>query len=129
MESEFDDGQSRNLNDLKIDTPMRMDSYTILQKKFSDNKKSIKELEDDLRNLLGIAKESKFEYYSQIKSGLEKIKFLVEENVEFKDLLIKEFEKSNNCNKKKKISTKIFNIIKKFYAKVKKVKQLLKNIN
>ena len=65
MESEFNDDQSKNLNDLKMDTPMHIDSYTLLNKKYQDNKKSIKELEDDLRNLLGIAKESKFEYYSQ----------------------------------------------------------------
>ena len=94
MESEFNDDQSKNLNDLKMDTPIHIDSYTLLNKKYQDNKKSIKELEDDLRNLLGIAKESKFEYYSQIKSGLEKIKFLVEDNVESKDLLLKEYEKT-----------------------------------
>jgi len=94
MESDFNDDQSKNLNDLKMDTPMHIDSYTLLNKKYQDNKKSIKELEDDLRNLLGIAKESKFEYYSQIKSGLEQIKFLYEDNVEFRDLLIKEYERS-----------------------------------
>ena len=135
MESEFDDGQSRNLNDLKIDTPMRMDSYTILQKKFSDNKKSIKELEDDLRNLLGIAKESKFEYYSQIKSGLEKIKFLVEENVEFKDLLIKEFEKSKQLQQEEENLDKDIQHNKEILCKSEKGKaiiekyQLISNIS
>jgi len=94
MESDYNDDKSNNINDYKISTPMHMDSYVLLQKKYDDNKNSIKELEDDLRNLLGIAKESKFEYYSQIKSGLEKIKFLVEDNVESKDLLLKEYEKT-----------------------------------
>ena len=94
MESDYNDDKSNNLNDFKVNTPMHMDSYILLQKKYDDNKNSIKELEDDLRNLLGIAKESKFEYYSQIKSGLEKIKFLVEDNVESKDLLLKEYEKT-----------------------------------
>ena len=94
MESDYNDDKSNNLNDFKVNTPMHMDSYILLQKKYNDNKNSIKELEDDLRTLLGIAKESKFEYYSQIKSGLEKIKFLVEDNVESKDLLLKEYEKT-----------------------------------
>ena len=94
MDSDFGDEPNKNLNDLKVETPIHMDSYIALQKKFEENKKSIKELEDDLRNLLGIAKESQFEYYSQIKSGLEKIKFLVEDNVECKDLLLKEYEKT-----------------------------------
>ena len=94
MDSDFGDEPNKNLNDLKVETPIHMDSYIALQKKFEENKKSIKELEDDLRNLLGIAKESQFEYYSQIKSGLEKIKFLVEDNVECRDLLLKEYEKT-----------------------------------
>ena len=94
MDSDYGDEPNKNLKDYNISTPMHVDSYALLQKKFEDNKKSIKELEDDLRNLLGIAKESQFEYYSQIKSGLEKIKFLVEDNVECKDLLLKEYEKT-----------------------------------
>jgi len=94
MDSDFGDEPNKNLNDLKVQTPIHMDSYIMLQKKFEENKRSIKELEDDLRNLLGIAKESQFEYYSQIKSGLEQIKFLVEDNVECRDLLLKEYEKT-----------------------------------
>ena len=72
------------------------DSFSNLQKKFEDNQKSIKEFECYLRNLLSIAKESQFEYYPQIKSGLEKIKYLVEDNVKCKDLLLKEYEKTTS---------------------------------
>jgi hypothetical protein len=94
MESDYADEPGKNLNSIIINNNSHIDSYTKLQKKFEANKKSIKELEDDLRNLLGIAKESQFEYYSQIKSGLEKIKFLFEDNVKCRDLLIKEYEKT-----------------------------------
>ena len=72
------------------------DSFSNLQKKFEENKKSIKEFECYLRSLLSIAKESQFEYYPQIKSGLEKIKYLVEDNVKCKDLLLKEYEKKTS---------------------------------
>jgi hypothetical protein len=72
------------------------DSFSNLQKKFEDNKRSIKEFECYLRSLLSIAKESQFEYYPQIKSGLEKIKYLVEDNVRCKDLLLKEYEKKTS---------------------------------
>ena len=94
MESDYTDEPSKNLNSIIANNPSHTDSYTILQKKFENNKIKLRELEDDLRNLLGIAKESQFEYYSQIKSGLEKIKFLVEDNVKSKDLYIKEYEKT-----------------------------------
>ena len=40
MESEFNDDQSKNLNDLKMDTPIHIDSYTLLNKKYQDNKKN-----------------------------------------------------------------------------------------
>jgi hypothetical protein len=72
------------------------DSFSNLQKKFEENKRSIKEFECYLRSLLSIAKESQFEYYPQIKSGLEKIKYLVEDNVKCKDLLLKEYEKKTS---------------------------------
>ena len=73
-----------------------IDSYSSLKKKYEENKRSINEFEGYLRNLLSIARESQFEYYPQIKSGLEKIKYLIEDNVKSKDLLLKEYEKATS---------------------------------
>ena len=135
MDSDFGDEPNKNLNDLKVETPIHMDSYIALQKKFEENKKSIKELEDDLRNLLGIAKESQFEYYSQIKSGLEyysqiksgleKIKFLVEDNVECKDLLLKEYEKTKQLQQEEENLDKDIQHNKEILCKTEKGKSII----
>ena len=129
------DDQNKNLNDLKESNTIHMDSYILLQKKYDDNKKKIRELEEDLRNLLGIAKESKFEYYSQIKSGLEKIKFLVEDNVESKDLLLKEYEKTKQLQQEEENLDKDIQHNKEILCKSEKGKtiiekyQLISNIS
>ena len=93
MNEKYNDSANKNsINNINENI---LDSYSNLQKKYEDNKRSIKEFEGYLRNLLSIANESQFEYYPQIKSGLEKIKFLVEDNVKCKDLLLKEYEKAS----------------------------------
>ena len=125
MDSDYGDEPNKNLKDYNISTPMHVDSYTLLQKKFEDNKKSIKELEDDLRNLLSIAKESQFEYYSQIKSGLEKIKFLVEDNVECKDLLLKEYEKTKQLQQEEENLDKDIQHNKEILFKTEKGKSII----
>ena len=125
MDSDYGDDPNKNLKDYNISTPMHMDSYALLQKKFEDNKKSIKELEDDLRNLLSIAKESQFEYYSQIKSGLEKIKFLVEDNVECKDLLLKEYEKTKQLQQEEENLDKDIQHNKEILCKTEKGKSII----
>ena len=125
MDSDYGDDPNKNLKDYNISTPMHMDSYALLQKKFEDNKKSIKELEDDLRNLLSIAKESQFEYYSQIKSGLEKIKFLVEDNVECKDLLLKEYEKTKQLQQEEENLDKDIQHNKEILFKTEKGKSII----
>ena len=105
------------------------------KKKLIKQKKKIRELEEDLRNLLGIAKESKFEYYSQIKSGLEKIKFLVEDNVESKDLLLKEYEKTKQLQQEEENLDKDIQHNKEILCKSEKGKtiiekyQLISNIS
>ena len=125
MDSDYGDEPNKNLKDYNISTPMHVDSYALLQKKFEDNKKSIKELEDDLRNLLSIAKESQFEYYSQIKSGLEKIKFLVEDNVECKDLLLKEYEKTKQLQQEEENLDKDIQHNKEILCKTEKGKSII----
>ena len=125
MDSDYGDDPNKNLKDYNISTPMHVDSYALLQKKFEDNKKSIKELEDDLRNLLSIAKESQFEYYSQIKSGLEKIKFLVEDNVECKDLLLKEYEKTKQLQQEEENLDKDIQHNKEILCKTEKGKSII----
>ena len=125
MDSDYGDDPNKNLKDYNISTPMHVDSYALLQKKFEDNKKSIKELEDDLRNLLSIAKESQFEYYSQIKSGLEKIKFLVEDNVECRDLLLKEYEKTKQLQQEEEILDKDIQHNKEILCKTEKGKSII----
>ena len=88
-----------------------------------------------MRNLLGIAKDSQFEYYSQIKSGLEKIKFLVEDNVEFKDLLIKEYERTKQLKQEEENLEKDIQHNKEILCKSEKGKaiiekyQLISNIS
>ena len=125
MDSDYGDDPNKNLKDYNISTPMHVDSYALLQKKFEDNKKSIKELEDDLRNLLSIAKESQFEYYSQIKSGLEKIKFLMEDNVECKDLLLKEYEKTKQLQQEEENLDKDIQHNKEILCKTEKGKSII----
>ena len=111
------------------------DSYSTLLKKYEDNKRSIKEFEGYLRNLLSIANESQFEYYSQIKSGLEKIKYLIEDNVKCKDLLLKEYEKTKalqeeeeNLNKDIEHNKEILNKSQKGREVIEKY-QLISNIS
>ena len=125
MDSDYGDEPNKNLKDYNVSTPMHVDSYVLLQKKYEDNKKSIKELEDDLRNLLSIAKESQFEYYSQIKSGLEKIKFLVEDNVECKDLLLKEYEKTKQLQQEEENLDKDIQHNKEILCKTEKGKSII----
>ena len=95
MNEKYIENQNKNSINYNINENSN-DSFSNLQKKFEENKKSIKEFECYLRSLLSIAKESQFEYYPQIKSGLEKIKYLVEDNVKCKDLLLKEYEKKTS---------------------------------
>ena len=75
---------------------------TDLKNKISNNEKTIKEFESHLRSLLTIAKETELDYSFQIQKGLEKIKYLVEDNVTSKRLLLKEYKKGEElyCFKK-----------------------------
>ena len=101
------------------------DSYSILLKKYEDNKKSIKEFEEYLRNLLSIANESQFEYYPQIKSGLEKIKYLVEDNVKCKDLLLKEYEKTTSLEEEEENLNKDIEHNKEILSKTQKGREVI----
>ena len=102
-----------------------IDNYSNLQKKYEENKKSIKEFEGYLRNLLSIANESKFEYYSQIKSGLEKIKYLVEDNVKCKDLLLKEYEKTSSLEQEEENLNKDIEHNKEILSKTEKGREVI----
>ena len=70
-----------------------------LKNKISYNEKAIKEFESHLRSLLTIAKESELDYAFQVQKGLEKIKYLVEDNVTSKRLLLKEYKKGEELEK------------------------------
>ena len=101
------------------------ESFSNLQKKYEDNKRSIKEFECYLRNLLSIANESQFEYYPQIKSGLEKIKYLVEDNVKCKELLLKEYEKTTALEQEEENLNKDIEHNKKILSKSEKGREVI----
>ena len=78
-----------------------------------------------MRNLLSIANESQFEYYPQIKSGLEKIKYLVEDNVKCKDLLLKEYEKTTSLEQEEENLNKDIEHNKKILSKSEKGREVI----
>ena len=79
-----------------------------LKNKISYNDKTIKEFEKHLCSLLSIVKETDVNYSLQIQRGLEKIKYLVEDNITSKRLLFKEYKKGEELEKEfKKINKEI----------------------
>ena len=114
-----------NKNSINNNISENIDNYSNLQKKYEENKKSIKEFEGYLRNLLSIANESQFEYYSQIKSGLEKIKYLVEDNVKCKDLLLKEYEKTSSLEQEEENLNKDIEHNKEILSKTEKGREVI----
>ena len=106
-----------------------------LKNKISYNEKAIKEFESHLRSLLTIAKESELDYAFQVQKGLEKIKYLVEDNVTSKRLLLKEYKKGeelekeiNKLNKEIEENNNVLKNNEKGKAIIEK-HQLLSNIN
>jgi hypothetical protein len=106
-----------------------------LKNKISYNEKTIKEFESHLRSLLTIAKESELDYAFQVQKGLEKIKYLVEDNVTSKRLLLKEYKKGeelekeiNKLNKEIEENNNVLKNNEKGKAIIEK-HQLLSNIN
>ena len=116
---------NQNKNSINNNISEKIDNYSNLQKKYEENKKSIKEFEGYLRNLLSIANESQFEYYSQIKSGLEKIKYLVEDNVKCKDLLLKEYEKTSSLEQEEENLNKDIEHNKEILSKTEKGREVI----
>lgn len=68
------------------------DDITDYKKKMKANANQIKEFEGHLRSLLNIANESELEYAIQVQKGLEKIKYLIEDNITSKHMLLKEMK-------------------------------------
>jgi len=124
MNEKLNENENKNSINNNINENIN-DSYSNLLKKYEDNKKSIKEFEGYLRNLLSIANESQFEYYPQIKSGLEKIKFLVEDNVKCKDLLLKEYEKTTSLEEEEENLNKDIEHNKEILSKSEKGRQVI----
>ena len=60
------------------------------------NANQIQEFEGHLRSLLNIANESELEYAIQVQKGLEKIKYLIEDNITSKHMLLKEMKKGED---------------------------------
>lgn len=82
---------SNHMNELEDVNEMR--------KRIQSNDKAIHEFEGHLRSLLAIAKETEIDYAYQIKMGIEKIKFLVEDNVISKRMLLKEYKRGEEIQK------------------------------
>ena len=107
----------------------------VLRTKISYNDKTIKEFEIHLSSLLSIVKETDLNYSLQIQKGLEKIKYLVEDNVTSKRLLLKEYKKGeelekeiNKLNKEIEENNNVLKNNEKGKAIIEK-HQLLSNIN
>lgn len=73
-----------------------MEDISDLKKKIRANANQIKEFEGHLRSLLNIANESELEYAIQVQKGLEKIKYLIEDNITSKHMLLKEIKKGED---------------------------------
>ena len=106
-----------------------IDSYPDLNKKYEENQKSIKEFEGYLRNLLSIANDSQLEYGQQIKNGLEKIKYLVEDNVRCRDLLLREYEKTSLLEQEEENLNKDIERNKEILSKTEKGRSVIEKYN
>ena len=73
-----------------------MEDISDLKKKMRANANQIQEFEGHLRSLLNIANESELEYAIQVQKGLEKIKYLIEDNITSKHMLLKEMKKGED---------------------------------
>ncbi|MCQ2815654.1 MAG: hypothetical protein MJ252_00160, partial [archaeon] len=82
-----------------------------LREKYKKNNDTILEYENHLRLLLSILSETQMDYASQIQKGLEKVKFLSEENIMEKRNLFLQIMKNEEI--KNKINTEKAEIEKK----------------
>jgi len=100
-----------------------------IKKKILKNEKSIKEFEGHLRSLLSITNESELEYSNQIQKGLEKLKYLIEDNITSKRLLMKEYKQGEELENEIKTLKENINKNKKELNKTEKGKLVLEKYN
>jgi len=100
-----------------------------IKKKILKNEKSIKEFEGHLRSLLSITNESELEYSFQVQKGLEKLKYLIEDNITSKSLLMKEYKRGEELENEIKNLKQNFEEKKNFLKKSEKGKLLLEKQN
>ena len=100
-----------------------------IKKKILKNEKSIKEFEGHLRSLLSITNESELEYSFQVQKGLEKLKYLIEDNITSKRLLMKEYKRGEELENEIKNLKQNFEENKNFLNKSEKGKLLLEKQN
>ena len=100
-----------------------------IKKKIVKNDKSIKEFEGHLRSLLSITNESELEYSNQVQKGLEKLKYLIEDNITSKRLLMKEYKRGEELENEIKSLKQNFEKNKNILNKSEKGKLLLEKQN
>ena len=100
-----------------------------IKKKIVKNDKSIKEFEGHLRSLLSITNESELEYSYQVQKGLEKLKYLIEDNITSKRLLMKEYKRCEELENEIKSLKQNFEKNKNILNKSEKGKLLLEKQN
>lgn len=100
-----------------------------IKKKIVKNDKSIKEFEGHLRSLLSITNESELEYSYQVQKGLEKLKYLIEDNITSKRLLMKEYKRGEELENEIKSLKQNFEKNKNILNKSEKGKLLLEKQN
>jgi DNA repair exonuclease SbcCD ATPase subunit len=100
-----------------------------IKKKIVKNDKSIKEFEGHLRSLLSITNESELEYSYQVQKGLEKLKYLIEDNITSKRLLMKEYKRGEELENEIKNLKQNFEKNKNILNKSEKGKLLLEKQN
>jgi hypothetical protein len=100
-----------------------------IKKKILKNEKSIKEFEGHLRSLLSITNESELEYSNQIQKGLEKLKYLIEDNITSKRLLMKEYKQGEELENEIKTLKENINKNKIELNKTEKGKLVLEKYN
>ena len=89
--------QSYNYGDVSLrESSSNIEDLSELNQKLITNDRAIKEFEGHLRSLLNIANESELEYAYQIQKGLEKIRYLIEDNITSKHMLLKEIKKGED---------------------------------
>ena len=117
--------ENENFDESSLRESSNTENIIDLKRKIKLNENSIKDFEGHLRSLLNILNESDIDYAYQIQGGLEKIKYLVEDSITSKQILLREMKKQEELEKEIEKVTKEIEGQKKDLLRDKKGKALL----